>query len=49
MKYFDFIVEVMDKRGETKRVRKTVASMHLSGAIRKLYQSYDGINLVRIL
>ena len=49
MQYFKFIVEATDKHGKTERVRKTVASMHLGGAIRKLYQSYDGINLVRIL
>ena len=49
MQYFKFIVELMDKSGKAKLALKTVASMHLSGAIRKLYQSYDGVNLVRIL
>ena len=49
MKYFDFLVETVDIRGEKKLSRKTVTSMHLSGAIRKLYQSYDNVNLVRIM
>lgn len=49
MQYFKFIVESTNERGKTERALKTVTSMHLGGAIRKLYQSYDGINLVRIL
>lgn len=48
MKYFDFLVEFVDEKGEKSTSRKTVTSNHLSGAIRKLYQSYDGVNLIRI-
>lgn len=49
MKYFDFLVESINEKGEKSISRKTIASTYLSGAVRKLYQSYDGVNLIRIM
>ena len=48
MKYFRFLIETLDDKGDKKKSFATVTSMHLSGAIRKLYQSYENVNLVRI-
>ena len=49
MQYFKFVVEFPSVN--EKPVRKVVreSSTHLSGAMRKVYQNYDGINVVRIL
>lgn len=49
MQYFKFVVEFPGTN--EKPVRKVVreSSTHLGGAMRKVYQNYNGVNVVRIL
>ena len=50
MNYYRFRAELTDPQTGKKKTRViSVRSNHISGAMRKAYQDYEGINVVAIL